>query len=353
MGEFNFKYVFVDKKVKSNRLTKSILHKVKPRSVKYVDDKRGICRYLSGSQNGIANSKKVLFISRHPGGNFIKRFDYNKDLSNRDEYRIDLISGCMFDCVYCYLQAYLSDHFVTVYVNLNDFKDEFLRLKKERRGGLKRSLFTTGELSDSLALEPLCGYAKFLIEFFFEEDLQLELRTKSKEKDLFSKISFNPKNLLIYWTLNPAKYVRKLELRAPSLNERISAIREAQNRNIRVGVRLDPILHLEGWEDEYRDLIKLMGNTLNQRYNTPYSLGCFRHTHELGRLIRKRFGARQEILNDEFIRCSDGKFRYFRDTRIGMYKKLNNWIGSYQKKTKVWFCMEPNWITEMVKNYEE
>ncbi|MBM3252675.1 MAG: hypothetical protein FJZ16_00285 [Candidatus Omnitrophica bacterium] len=309
MKHLYFKEVYIERDIKNLRQTDSILKRLKPKSVNLIRDIRDIRLKGNNLNTTIGLSKKVLFLAKQRG-NFIKKFFENKNLINCSEYRIDLISGCIFDCAYCYLQSYLENHIISIYVNLNNFKNEFLRLK--RQVNLKKSLFTTGELSDSLALEWLSGYTKFLAEIFSEEDLKLELRTKSSETELFSKNAFNKKNLVVHWTVNPDYLIKYIEYRTPTLRERLSAFRKAQEMGFKTGIRLDPIFHIKDWEEKYRTLINYIYNSIGQECSIDYSLGCFRYTKELKKIIQMRF-KNIKILDDEFIKCEDGKFRYFRD----------------------------------------
>ncbi len=344
-----FKEVYVDGGVKNLKQTALILEKLNPKSINLVNDIEEIHTDGAGLNMHIGSSKRILFLTKQKG-NFIKRFVDNKDVTNSGEYRIDLISGCIFDCAYCYLQSYLSHHVITIYVNLNKFKDEFLSLKKQ--ADLKRCIFTTGELSDSLALEGLNGYTEFLINFFSNENSKLELRTKSSETEFLPKGSFRKDNISVFWTINPAYFIRRLEFKTPTLEERLSAIKRVKGSGVKIGLRLDPIFHLSEWKEEYESLINYIYNFIGQENGIMYSLGCFRYTKELKEVIQTRFKG-IKILEDEFIRCSDGKFRYFRDIRLRVYKRIKSLIRRIDKMAKIVLCMEPQWMRDILDKDEK
>lgn len=340
-----FKEVYVDRGVKNLKQTALILEKLNPKSINLVNDIDQIHTDNSSLNTHIGHSKRILFLTRQKG-NFIKKFCDNKNLTNSGEYRIDLTSGCIFDCAYCYLQSYLTHHVITIYVNLNKFKDVFLSLKKQ--DNLRKCIFTTGELSDSLALEGLTGYAEFLINFFSNEDSKLELRTKSSQTEFLPKGSFRKDNISIFWTINPPYFIRRLEFKTPSLEERLSVIKRVKGSGVKIGLRLDPIFHLLNWEEEYENLINYIHNLIGQESEITYSLGCFRYTKELKGIIQTRFKD-IKILEDEFIRCEDGKFRYFRDIRLKVYKRIKSLIRKIDKKAKITLCMEPQWMWDILK----
>ena len=79
---------------------------------------------------------------------------------------------------YCYLQSYLNFPYMIVYANSGDLLSELELTLKQRPGELLR--IGTGELSDSLALDPLTSYSVPLVEFFaHQENGILEFKTKS------------------------------------------------------------------------------------------------------------------------------------------------------------------------------
>ena len=74
---------------------------------------------------------------------------------------INLIMGCPFDCSYCILQGYLNRPTVFIYPELEKvFSEVDSAIAACSEYPLR---FGTGELSDSLALEHLTGFAKPLL----------------------------------------------------------------------------------------------------------------------------------------------------------------------------------------------
>src|SRR4029079_7776081 len=57
---------------------------------------------------------------------------------------LDLAEGCLFDCVYCYLQTYLNHGALVIFVNVDSLAAEFNELPDGN------NWVSTGLLSDSL-----------------------------------------------------------------------------------------------------------------------------------------------------------------------------------------------------------
>ena len=94
-------------------------------------------------------------------------------------YRVlNIVTGCPFDCTYCILQLYLNQPSITVHSNWADSLAEIDALVRRRPGKTLR--LGTGELADSLALEPITGMAADLLPSALEfPEVVLELKTKS------------------------------------------------------------------------------------------------------------------------------------------------------------------------------
>jgi len=71
---------------------------------------------------------------------------------------INAITNCPMDCSYCVLQTYLTNPLLTLYSNWDDMLAEIENFLSLRPQALVR--LGTGELSDSLALDPIFPYRR-------------------------------------------------------------------------------------------------------------------------------------------------------------------------------------------------
>ena len=82
---------------------------------------------------------------------------------------LNLANNCPLDCSYCFLQQYLSHTpNLTAFTNVSDALGE---VDAVLRAHPKRTFRVgTGELADSLALDPLTGLSRLLVPFFAERE---------------------------------------------------------------------------------------------------------------------------------------------------------------------------------------
>ena len=71
---------------------------------------------------------------------------------------VSLISNCPMDCSYCFLQEYLANNpTLKVFTNVEDLLAEVAEVVD--RHPARQFRIGTGELSDSLALDPIIGFS--------------------------------------------------------------------------------------------------------------------------------------------------------------------------------------------------
>ncbi|HMF47077.1 MAG TPA: hypothetical protein VK603_00440, partial [Candidatus Saccharimonadales bacterium] len=130
----------------------------------------------AGERFGTA--KRKLYVAKHRG-DFFKKCPGSEGQVCCNYFVINFASNCPMDCSYCYLQDYLADNAeLKVFSNVGDLIAEADRTLSKHRGVFFR--VGTGEITDSLALEPYTGMVRELIPYFDEQpNVLLELKTKS------------------------------------------------------------------------------------------------------------------------------------------------------------------------------
>ena len=133
-------------------------------------------RTVSADRFGAA--KRKLYIAKHKG-DFFKKCPGSEGQVCCNYFVINFASNCPMDCSYCYLQDYLANNAeLRVFSNVDDLIAEADRTLNKHRGVFFR--VGTGEITDSLALEPYTGMVRELIPYFAEQpNVMLELKTKS------------------------------------------------------------------------------------------------------------------------------------------------------------------------------
>ena len=291
------------------------------------------------------SGKQSLFLMRHKG-EFLKKCPGSEGQVCCNYFVINFASNCPMDCSYCYLQEYLGQNpALKVFSNVDNLIAEADDLLSRHRRFFFR--IGTGEITDSLALEPYIGFCREVIPFFAAQpNVLLELKTKSDRVETL--LSLDPQErIVVSWSMNPQTVVAADEHWTASLDERISAARRCQEAGYKLGFHFDPMIEYPGWEDDYRTMVEKIFAAVDVRRIAWLSMGVLRQTPALRRAMRDRF-PETRLLTGEQVFCPDGKFRYFQPMRVAMYRKMVQWIRKSAPLPPVYLCMESREVWEQV-----
>ena len=109
---------------------------------------------------------------------------------------------------------------------------------------------------DSFALKHLTGHMQEMIPWFAAtKNGHLFLLTKSDNVDDILDLDHLGRTV-VTWSINAPSVSRRFELGAPSFERMLRAAEKVQAAGYPVRVRLDPIVPVEGWRDEYAETIR-------------------------------------------------------------------------------------------------
>jgi len=259
---------------------------------------------------------------------------------------MNFASNCPFDCSYCFLQDYLANNSaIKAYTNVGEGLaeiDAVLRAHPQRTFRIG-----TGELADSLALDPLTDLSCELVPFFAERpNAVLELKTKST--CIENLLGLDPKErVVVSWSVSSTVIGASEEIGTPPLAERVAAAEVVQAAGYKVGFHFDPLIAHDGWEDGYQQAIDLIFRRLDPQRVAWVSLGSLRMTPTLKTAIRAR-SRRGPLLTGELVAGADGKERLWRGLRVKMYRRLLARLRQVDSCLPLYICMEPAGVWEKV-----
>jgi len=324
------KHVIVDQEVADLPFTKHILNNplLKESKIDYIDNakeaiKNKNLRYSKHEQPLLLTKQKGKWFEKCPG---------TKSHICCNYFTLRLGMGCPFDCTYCYLQSYTSNPYLTIYTNIEDLIDE---LNEEVTTPIR---IGTGEYIDSLGLEHILKFNEYYVEkILANENITLELKTKSSQISFLDKIPFNDR-LVIGWSINPPEHGIDEKDTAPSF-KRIEAAKIAQSKGYRIALHLDPLIHTSDWEDRYHRFINHIKTELDFNKIAWISIGSLRFTPSLKAISETNF-PESKIMFGELFAGKDGKMRYPESLKNEMYQKIVDWLKEINADTPVYFCME-------------
>lgn len=300
---------------------------------------------ISGAPQFREKGKKILYLGRHKGRVLKPCQGICDPVACCLYHVVDFACNCPLDCSYCLLQSYLNNPLLQIYVNTEEMIDELSWELSRRRDRFFR--IGTGELTDSLAMDPVTRLSIDLVPMFSRQtNAVLELKTKTVHIENLKGLDHRGKTV-ISWSLNTPFMIRTEEGGAAGLEERLQAAIRCSEWGYPIGFHFDPLVYYPGWEEHYRQTVDMLFDALDGRRIAWISLGALRCPPGLLEILRERF-PHSPLPLGEFIRGLDGKMRYFRPLRVELFRKLSSWIRERRPQQTVYLCMEGARVWEQV-----
>jgi spore photoproduct lyase len=189
-------------------------------------------------------------------------------------YELKWANGCNYNCAWCYLNGtyrflsrgkkpYLKDINTTL-----SHLDEFFQTVTSHS-----YLLNSGELSDSLLFEnDGAPISNFIIPKFVAQD-QHKLLILTKSNNVNKLLKSNAQNhIIISFSFNSFKVSKRWE-KAPLVIDRIKAAKRLYDQGYQIRARIDPMVPIDGWRDDY---ILLVDTIFNNFIPERITLGSLR-----------------------------------------------------------------------------
>ncbi len=302
----------------------------------------------------VAYGKEVLHFAEFEGA-FTKQCPGTNQMLCCQYHVINMISNCPFDCSYCYLQTYLNQPMTTIYTNEEEVHAQIHKLCEHyenafssgKMGGSKKLPLRigTGEIADSLALDPITEFSRNLAEVVSRyPNVRLELKTKSKNIEHLLDLK-RKDHVVIAFSVNPQVIVAAEEHGTASFYERIRAAAITAQAGFGVAFHFDPIIHFENWQEEYKNAVEFLLRSVPEESIRWISMGSLRYHSNLKAIALQRYPD-SKIFFEDTVLGDDGKYRYLRKQRSEMYEYVNKVIGEFSPKAYTYLCMESKAIWE-------
>jgi len=326
-------------------VTKEILSRASNIPVEIISDDNKRLETLGFYPKSLTAGKRHLLLSRNRG-RFFKPCPGTKEYICCDYQVLNIGMNCPMDCVYCILQAYLNNPYLSFFVNIEDLIKELTEAFIQTPDRFWR--IGTGEFTDSLALDHLTGLSRVLVPFMRDKNSAvLELKTKTAVVENLKDLDHGGRTI-VAWSMNSPVIVAREELRAASLDQRLTAAAKCVSWGYQVAFHFDPIIYHPGWREGYAETVKKLFATVPKEKIAWISMGCLRYLPSLKNIAGQRF-PHSRFFHEEFIEGLDGKARYFRTLRVEMYQFIYRQLQQYvDPGTCIYLCMENNDIWQEV-----
>ncbi len=254
-------------------------------------------------------------------------------IGGQHNYYFSHMLNCLYDCRYCFLQGMYQSANYVLFVNFEDFQREIIAISQQTSDPV---YFFSGYDCDSLALEPVTGFAEaFLPVFENLPNAWLELRTKSTQ--IRSLLQRQPlARCVVAFSLSPESVVEKVEAKTPSLEKRLEAALKLQQQGWPVGLRFDPLIYQHDYQQQYRALFERVFKVLDAGKLHSVSLGVFRLPEQYFKKIHKLYPDEKLLVSP--LQTVNGMVSYRQPLERAMIEDCTTMLLDYISESQLFPC---------------
>ncbi len=227
------------------------------------------------------------------------------------DYQLPLVSGCMGQCEYCYLNTQLGDKpFVKIHTNIDEILNQAQKYIDERLPDI--TIFEGAATSDPIPVEPYTHSLQKAIRFFGEnENARFRFVTKYNDIDSLLNLEHNG-HTEIRFSINTSSVIDKYEHFTASRDKRIEASIKAAQAGYPVGFLVAPVFIYANWKEEYHNLLLELKSKIpnDLKFPVTFEIISHRYTTIAKNRILNIFPETELPMNDEERKFKYGQFGY-------------------------------------------
>ena len=226
-------------------------------------------------------------------------------------YQLPLVTGCMGQCEYCYLNTNLGDKpFIRVHANVEEILERAQKYIDERASEI--TIFEGAATSDPVPVEPYTHSLEKTIEFFARNRLG-RFRFVTKYNDIDSLLTLDHQgHTESRFSINTPTVISTYEKGTASSQNRIDASIKMAQAGYPVGYLIAPVFLYPGWKEEYEELLKNLSASMPQHSKHPvtFEIISHRYTAVAKNRILEVFPETTLPMNEEERQFKYGQFGY-------------------------------------------
>jgi len=176
-------------------------------------------------------------------------------------YQLPLISGCMGQCEYCYLQTQFGKRpYLRVYVNVDEILKQAQQYIDQRQPQV--TIFEGAATSDPVPVEPYTGSLGRAIIYFAHQPLaRFRFVTKFTEVDSLLNLDHNG-HTTVRFSINADRVISEYEHATPRLLPRLEAAGKIAAAGYPLGFIIGPVMIFSNWQSEYQAMLQYLKQSL-------------------------------------------------------------------------------------------
>jgi len=286
---------------------------------------------------GLNGEVKPVF-SNLSDGSIVTLFDKTPFPKEKDDVicphfvELKWANGCNFDCAWCYLNGTMRFRPNGKKPYCKEKNKILDHINKYLQQNTLPSLLNSGELSDSLVFEGNGSALSKLIIPLFKQQNKHKLLILTKSTNIQGILFSNSQDCtIISFSINSFDVAKKWEKKAPSPKQRIQAAKKLYDAGYTIRMRLDPIIPVENWMHEYKEVIDYLFEHLTPERITLGSLRGLQST-----INHSKDRSWVNYLNES---SNWGKKINF-ETRFKMYTTMISHLKRRYKFVNIGLCKE-------------
>ena len=194
--------------------------------------------------------------------------------------------------------------------------------------------FEIGSNSDLILENTITGNLEWTIENFAQKAEKGFLTFPTKFGMVDSILNLDHKGkIIIRMSVNPEEIIKNIEIGTSPLKYRIEAINKLKEAGYTIGILIAPVIFVENWKEEYKNLIKYLAENLSEKVKKDVFFEVIFMTYSyVHNAINKEAFPDKIELYDKTLMTGRGKGKYMyknelrEDGEIFLRNELNKYF---------------------------
>ena len=141
---------------------------------------------------------------------------------------------------------------------------------------------------------------------------------------------------VVAFSFTPHEISSQVEHGVPSVKTRIAAMQKIAEQGWKLGLRIDPILDCNDFENRYSNLFREIFENIPEKAIHSISMGAFRMPKGFYKKIEKQYP--KEALFAGGFHTENGYTGYLKETETRLKQKCKNLLTNWTSSQKIYTC---------------